>query len=777
MLKKQIKVGGHYVAKVSNKLTTVRVDRIEERSNYKGNAETVYHVTNLATGRTTTFRSAQKFRSEARDPNRDAAVDQVLSDLIESQQRKQDAAMAQAKGRTSGELVTKSEVSLAPTPNEDERAETAQRLGGQYEVSETTDCPPLPDPDSQVIGGVETNTTIGPEGEKCADPIQSPTVTLTSNRPSDSGPSLPAPQPITTGSIRPSSPAVAAAKPVGLAAQLAAKYPATIDDAPHVIVQARAGTGKTTTLIEGLKALKGLPTTITPSPQQAAVWDALLLSKDSAKTVCFVAFNKSIAEELQRRVPAGCDAMTMHSLGYRAVTKQFGRCEVTSYRVPDLIAEELEVDGRELRRTNPVLLKATEDLVGLCKVNLVGHNLVERVPGKVRPGSYVDRQLKNYWEESLDQLCSHFDVEVNGQRDRVYALVPRILERCKDVRGKVDFNDMIWLPIALNLPVTRYDLLLTDESQDLNRCQQALAKKAGRRLVFVGDDRQAIYGFAGADNQSLSRLRSELEETDRGCVVLPLTVTRRCGKAIVEEAKRIVPDFEAHESNGEGTISTALFSTKSKNPSGNYWLGGESAARQTETRPVAETYRPLVRDGDFLLCRVNAPLVSECFRFLREGRKATIQGRDVGAGLTSLVKKLTKDDPTVRATDLVKRLEIWHDAEVEKEGAKKDPSEGKIIALGDKRDCLVCFCEDVRTAGDALKKIEEIFTDNKQSPGVRLSSIHRAKGLESDRVFFLMPERAECPHPMAKSGWQIEQEMNLLYVGVTRARKELVYVS
>lgn len=68
----QIQVGGNYVARVSGRLVTVRVDGIREvakyrRTNYSGQSETrlatVYDVTNLSTGRKLTFRSAAKFRS------------------------------------------------------------------------------------------------------------------------------------------------------------------------------------------------------------------------------------------------------------------------------------------------------------------------------------------------------------------------------------------------------------------------------------------------------------------------------------------------------------------------------------------------------------------------------------------------------------------------------------------------------------------------------------------------------------------------------------------
>ena len=61
MLGSEIRIGGRYKAKVSNRIVTVRVDAIRER-NYGKRWVRVYDVTNLDTGRTTTFRSGAKFR-------------------------------------------------------------------------------------------------------------------------------------------------------------------------------------------------------------------------------------------------------------------------------------------------------------------------------------------------------------------------------------------------------------------------------------------------------------------------------------------------------------------------------------------------------------------------------------------------------------------------------------------------------------------------------------------------------------------------------------------
>lgn len=581
----------------------------------------------------------------------------------------------------------------------------------------------------------------------------------------------------------------------------------TRNTAPHLIVGARAGTGKTTTLVEGLNLLKGYCPRIDPSPQQSAVWKSILLSKDSAQTVCFVAFNKSIATELQQRVPEGCDAMTMHSMGFRAIRNAFGgpKLEVNTFRVRDLLAEMLGYeDSFDLRRDRPEFLNAVEKLVSLCKINLQ--------PVTCRDSEELAQGvIGSFYQDQLAQLAAHYDVDLNDNATEIFETVPKVLELCKDVDRdrQLDFDDMVWLPIVLNLNVYRYDLLLVDEAQDLNRCQQQLALKAGHRLILVGDRKQAIYGFAGADSESIARMQLSLsgdnrceannwgphqidsnsrcslcclgprviaEIKDRGCETLPLTVTRRCGRAIVKEAQRIVPDFEAHETCSDGEVWRARFGETKYAEAFDSMMNEEDLDVDTTT----VNYRTYVQDGDMVLCRVNAPLVSECFKFLRTGRKANIQGRDIGQGLITLVNKVSKIRvDNVRGSVialLLTRLYQWLRKEEQKENAKRNPSDARLIALHDRHDCIVCFTEDCETVKEVTDKIAAVFSDN-DTEGIKLSSIHRAKGLEANRVFLLQPEGTIIPHPMARSAWQREQEMNLLYVAITRSIEELVYVS
>ena len=533
------------------------------------------------------------------------------------------------------------------------------------------------------------------------------------------------------------------------------------------------------------KLVEGLGYDIQPSPQQQAIWKVMELSAGKVQTIQFTAFNKSIVADFEnkwgwlvqelRSIGVSLAFSTMHSLGFKAVQRAFGKVQVNSYRVQDIISELLEKDIRDLRRSKPVVIKAVEDLVGLCKMNLIyaqldSEDVLRKAAIESQIGfkettqeitcSLFDLLKASFYPSKLAELASYYDVDLNGNSDEVFDLVPRVLERCKDIRrdGCIDFNDMIWLPVILHLPVYKYDLLLVDECQDLSRVQQALAKMTGQRLIMVGDSKQAIYGFAGADAESMKRMEQELSATDRGCLHLPLTVTRRCGKAIVKEAQKIVPEFSAHETNPEGKVSSRKFKADNDGTG---------------------SYHRVVQDGDMILSRVNAPLVSECFRFIKAGRKANIQGRDIGAGLVKTIAKLCKplEPEFVAIPTLIQGLSDWLYKEQAKEQAKRNPNDAKLINLQDRHDCLLCFTEGCETAQQMIRKVEQVFTDDHGNGGIRLSSIHKAKGLEAKRVFFIRTAEAPCPHPMSRSDWEKQGEQNLLYVGITRAIEELIWVS
>ena len=169
------------------------------------------------------------------------------------------------------------------------------------------------------------------------------------------------------------------------------------------------------------------------------------------------------------------------------------------------------------------------------------------------------------------------------------------------------------------------------------------------------------------------------------------------------------------------------------------------------------------------LCRVNAPLVPIAFQLIRQGVKATVRGRDIGSNLASLARKLAKD--TTLMSQFYSNLSDYESRELGRLQGRK-VSEMQVQAVLDKCETLSYVASECTLPDEIARRVESIFSDD--VAGVVLSSVHRAKGLESDRVYILRPEL--MPHPLAKSAWEREQELNCQYVSWTRSRRELYFV-
>ena len=560
----------------------------------------------------------------------------------------------------------------------------------------------------------------------------------------------------------------------------------TLPDEKHLIVKALAGTGKTFSEIVGCAfaftphrwpdVVKGLGFEPVPSDEQAAVWEAFKTSQP--RSIVYCAYNKSIVMDFAEKWKWLVDLLseeginlrfaTVNSLGHRICAGVYGRVRPNQDRPAFILASVLDMPLKTLKRGDPILMTAVTSLVDKVKLTLTGWS-PDR-PGRTcfDPGLISD--------DELDNLASHFEIDVNGRRNRTFELVRQVLTACRDPDTEIDFNDQNWLPIVNCLPIPKADFLMVDEAQDLPRCKQEFCRQMGNRLVLTGDPNQAIYGFAGADTEAIPRMATLLGDR---CETLTLTETRRCAKAVVEAAKHYVPQFRAHPENGEGKVSELKVSK----------------------------YLDTARDGDMVLCRVNAPLVSEALKLIKAGRKAVIRGRDFGGQLMTFVKKFET------VTDLLEGTDHWAQTERDKEERKSFPNETRLQTIEDRLQVIYAFAEGCTHLSEVLERMERVFAGKvcptcgkhfsedvltcpipsckietcpmtgypigpklETPEGVLFSSIHRAKGLEAQRVFFLRTKNAPCPHPMAKSKWARKQEYNLLYVAISRAIEELYFV-
>ena len=449
----------------------------------------------------------------------------------------------------------------------------------------------------------------------------------------------------------------------------------------HVFVNAGAGTGKTFTIVEGANRI------------------------DENLKAAFLAFNKSIATELAKKLPDGVEAKTFHAFGFAALRAAGIRTKVNNFKLNNIIKELLGKDYH---------VAPLKKLVSLVKGSLINGTDTKSIMG----------------------LIDEYNINFNSDREERIALesIPAILTMCRTQTHIIDFDDMIWIPLVNNYPLPTYDILFVDEVQDFNEAQRELISRCvnGGRCVIVGDKNQAIYGFRGADSNSIKMFEQRLSKGDREIAHFPLTISWRCPKAVVTEANRYVLDFNAHQNAPMGTVN-------------------ENAAFNPQT-------------DDMVLCRYNAPLVSAFYDLVMQGKSAYILGRDMTKGLINAVNKITRNKQM--GTE-----EFWglFQTDFDFNYAKliEDGKENQAFSLEDKKDCISIFVKKATTVGGIIEEIKRVF-DGNDNGEIMLSTVHKAKGLEADNVYILATER--MPHPKGNN-----EENNICYVAITRAKRNLFY--
>lgn len=492
-------------------------------------------------------------------------------------------------------------------------------------------------------------------------------------------------------------------------AQQAAFLKALTETTDNLALVARAGCGKTATILMGVDAI---------AQQQP----------DAEVLVC--AFNKAIAEEVSGKLKkAGhtnwrtVQASTLHALGFGLVKFAF----------------KSEVDGKKVRN----LIKAQPDPAFKHYAGQIA-SLVSYAKG-AGFGFFADKQVGD--TAAWYALADHFDVggfdTDSIDMDAIIGCSQFIYKASLAQTEVVDFDDMILFPLVKNLSVKfAKDFVFVDEAQDLSPARQALIRKFVKhrtgRMVVVGDDRQAIYGFSGADADALPNMIRSLNAT-----VLPLSMTWRCPAAVVRAAQRYVPDIMAADGAPEGAV-------------------------------VYDGHLPAdIGIGDAILCRNTAPLIDMAYSLIRQGYAAKVEGRSIGDGLKALVNRWKVTDT---ATLLV-RLDGYAAREIQKAMAKDD--EAKAEEVADRVETLRHIIAAVNQTGShavsaVVDHIDSLFADDAAN-AIILATYHRSKGREWNRVY-LFEHATRCPSKAAKQQWQKDQEANLAYVAITRAKKLLTFI-
>ena len=469
----------------------------------------------------------------------------------------------------------------------------------------------------------------------------------------------------------------------------------------NLMIEAYAGCGKTSTL----KMTADLMSTV-PS--------------------MYLVFNKKNQLEAASIFPPNFTVLTANGLGHRAWGKT--------------LSKKLTLNTDKLRD----ILKSYE------KVEYSNFGLIMQVVRKARHSGLIpsgiqyenSSMVEDEWE-TWENFCFDLFEDLN---DEVHFYARKLLVDCIKLsfQGVIDFDDQIYMPALFGGNFPRYPVVMVDEAQDLSSINHIQVKRASaERIIAVGDTRQAIYAFRGADSNSMANLRKLRPQwTD-----LKLSTTFRCPKLVVERQSKHAIGFNAGPANAEGEV------------------------RVLDKWKIEELPRPLA-----IICRNNAPIIACALRIIARGMGCTVQGGEIGKQLINLSKKVIPTD-SAGYEECVRLIELWRRNETIKATAK-DQTE-KIGIINDRADCLLAVLDnsDARTAAGLRAVLGTMFT--RENNQITLSTIHRAKGLEWPTVIHLDPFRLPSKFALkardAGNPVPLEQEMNLQYVCETRSKNRLYF--
>lgn len=466
----------------------------------------------------------------------------------------------------------------------------------------------------------------------------------------------------------------------------------------NICISAVAGSGKSTTIVNAID----------------------LLPASSSKV--FLAFNKAIVEELQKKIKApNTKVQTLHSAGFSTMMRTY-KSKLDNWKYKNYLKDSL------------YLLSSTITVDTPNDEQITFKNRVLNLFDLSRAGLLND-------VESICDCAADHDIELFGDEAEV---VLKLMQWGIDQVLKIDFCDMIWIPVIKNLRVQTYDWVFIDECQDLspmqNKLFQMMIEPKNGKFVAVGDRAQSIQFFAGAANDAFDNI-ANLPNT----IELPLSICYRCPKLVVEEAKKFVPQIEAAEWADDGIVE----------------------------------YKDNLKDakaGDMVLSRVTSELVKCCMKYIRAGIPAYVKGQDIGAGLKSLIKRSKKleisDLFDFLANELYKiQTNVAKKQNISMEEAKDDK---RYVNFEDKINTLSVISYDCADCAEMVVKIDKLFKDSAQ--GICFSTIHKSKGLEADNVFIIAlnkwPLQRALKNPITR-----QQEYNIQYVSVTRSRRALYFIT
>lgn len=511
---------------------------------------------------------------------------------------------------------------------------------------------------------------------------------------------------------------------------------------------------------------------------------ATQLLKDVDKNSIYLAFNKAIAEEMKGKITnpkvkictihSLCNSVLLYNLQKESEQKigGLGKNRNTESKLDNLkiykIINEILIQDKDVKRDFEYKSFLTENYVKLYNlVRLKVVNLERAYEAKDKIKDIINEQGL-FFHEIYGSVSSETAFDIIRQIDTKSLA---IFEKEKTY----DFTDMLYITLKKlsnkdwEVPYWNYySNIVADEAQDLSTIQLFLLKffkRQGGRYVYILDFRQAIYAFAGANCGSymlIKKMFAPIQEFD-------LPINYRCARSHLDLVNQL------------------------------HHIG----IKPCDTAPVGAIYKitkqkciELAQAGDYIVGRKNKWLIPIILELIKQGKPVYIKDESFVKEIEKIIDKASFDsivdferylsnkqkrlEAKMQSTEKSKQVKVENPKDIEEEVIMmvqhSEDKGGQLEMFSAIKMLLSSFKEKYTTHSKAqfLKYVQSILNTTPSNNCITVTSIHCVKGLEADNVFVLNEGKAVVEGQMSNE--QRQQEYNLSYVSLTRARENLYLV-
>lgn len=511
-----------------------------------------------------------------------------------------------------------------------------------------------------------------------------------------------------------------------------------LNNSDNMIINAIAGSGKTTTLMLILEEF---------SKDKRYGKDSILFSTFSKD------MSKEISEKLKSESKVRSDianVSTTYSLGLNLLRKMLPNCKLVTGGgknggEPELNMiksfhdiKDLDYEGKLIFET---LFKATSSTILEHKKKYILHTIDDKDVFNDLINNCDISKITSILEKPDDfgELVKLMKSWYTRYKNTFFKMVK------ENKVTQISFADMIYLPPYLNevlgydYPRTTYKIGLLDECQDLSDAQFKVFLGAlnGKRFIAVGDENQAIFGFAGANIESFNNIK-------KMCTPYKLSDNFRCPKVAEKIVGDIYPNMEFN------------------------------CFKQEEGQFNPDDSLDSIREGDLVIVRRTVTGIRAYLELVKKGYRVRISGDDgkkIVSDVKNLFKKYSLSSQVLRY--LKNKMKVLLETKPKTMNVSKltfIESDPEYMYYNRLYVIIEVLSKEYNSRQNVIKHLEIMFDDKQTGKAVKIYTAHKCKGLQNKRVFILNPKEFPIPNS------NLKQERNLWYVANTRFEEYMGWI-